>query len=78
MEICSVSFFLPIKKLIRLDAINEQKKDCEVVRNVRMEKQIVEGKSGIGLNRLRSKWLIFRLFLSVPHTEYPSKLSYDG
>ena len=32
----------------------------------------------MALNRRRSKWLIFRLFLPVPYTAYPSKWSYDG
>ena len=41
-------------------------------------KKILEGKSGMALKRRRSKWLIFRLFLPLPYTVYPSKLSYDS
>ena len=40
--------------------------------------KIVEDKSGMALNRRRSKWLIFRLFLPPPYTAYPSKLSYNS
>ena len=43
-----------------------------------MQQIILEGKSGMALNRRRSKWLIFRLTLPVPYTAYPSKWSYDS
>ena len=38
--------------------------------------KIVEDKSGMALNRRRSKWLIFRPFLPVPYAARPLKLSY--
>ena len=37
-------------------------------------KKLSKAKSGMALNRRRSKWLIFRLFLPVSYTACPSKL----
>ena len=55
-----------------------RKVEEEIVESRWCIESILEGKSGMALNRRRSKRLIFRLFLSVPYTGCPSKWSYDS
>ena len=61
--------------------IDDQVKVGEEVvesRECKENRKILDSKSGMALKRRRSKWLIFRLFLPVPYTAYPSKSNYNS